>query len=123
MLSHFSVSVAFGFHASTSLSASKEMAGKKSSKLKGMQAWRKVLAAPKPTISILRFSNLRLACASVCHTLPSLATCAYFVYRYLKMPPKKKVERPATENISLGPQVREGAYDGHPQTALADPLS
>jgi len=24
------------------------------------------------------------------------------------MPPKKKVERPATENISLGPQVREG---------------
>lgn len=26
------------------------------------------------------------------------------------MPPKKKVERAATENISLGPQVREGAY-------------
>ena len=25
-----------------------------------------------------------------------------------KMPPKKKVERAATENISLGPQVREG---------------
>ena len=24
------------------------------------------------------------------------------------MPPKKKVERAATENISLGPQVREG---------------
>lgn len=24
------------------------------------------------------------------------------------MPPKKKVERPAQENISLGPQVREG---------------
>lgn len=26
------------------------------------------------------------------------------------MPPKKKVERAATENISLGPQVREGRY-------------
>lgn len=26
------------------------------------------------------------------------------------MPPKKKVERAATENISLGPQVREGQY-------------
>ncbi|KAL8644668.1 MAG: hypothetical protein Q9210_007139 [Variospora velana] len=26
------------------------------------------------------------------------------------MPPKKKVERGATENISLGPQVREGVY-------------
>ena len=25
------------------------------------------------------------------------------------MPPKKKVERAATENISLGPQVREGS--------------
>ncbi len=24
------------------------------------------------------------------------------------MPPKKKVERAATENVSLGPQVREG---------------
>jgi len=36
------------------------------------------------------------------------------------MPPKKKVERPATENISLGPQVREGAHDCHPQPALAD---
>lgn len=24
------------------------------------------------------------------------------------MPPKKAVQRPATENISLGPQVREG---------------
>lgn len=28
------------------------------------------------------------------------------------MPPKKKVERAATENISLGPQVREGEFDG-----------
>ncbi|KAL8811165.1 MAG: hypothetical protein Q9223_007592 [Gallowayella weberi] len=27
------------------------------------------------------------------------------------MPPKKKVERGATENISLGPQVREGGQD------------
>ena len=27
------------------------------------------------------------------------------------MPPKKKVERAATENISLGPQVREGKPD------------
>jgi hypothetical protein len=26
------------------------------------------------------------------------------------MPPKKKVERAATENISLGPQVREGMH-------------
>jgi hypothetical protein len=26
------------------------------------------------------------------------------------MPPKKKVERPAQENISLGPQVREGQF-------------
>lgn len=26
------------------------------------------------------------------------------------MPPKKKVERAATENISLGPQTREGQY-------------
>lgn len=26
------------------------------------------------------------------------------------MPPKKKVERAATENISLGPQVREGEH-------------
>jgi hypothetical protein len=26
----------------------------------------------------------------------------------VKMPPKKKVERAATENVSLGPQVREG---------------
>lgn len=26
------------------------------------------------------------------------------------MPPKKKVERAATENISLGPQVRDGQY-------------
>ena len=26
------------------------------------------------------------------------------------MPPKKKVERAATENISLGPQVREGEF-------------
>ena len=26
----------------------------------------------------------------------------------VEMPPKKKVERPAQENISLGPQVREG---------------
>lgn len=26
------------------------------------------------------------------------------------MPPKKKVERPAAENISLGPQVREGEF-------------
>ena len=26
------------------------------------------------------------------------------------MPPKKKVERAATENISLGPQVREGVF-------------
>jgi hypothetical protein len=39
------------------------------------------------------------------------------------MPPKKKVERPATENISLGPQVREGTHDCHPQLALADLLS
>ena len=28
------------------------------------------------------------------------------------MPPKKKVERAATENISLGPQVREGEFIG-----------
>jgi hypothetical protein len=68
-------------------------------------------------------SNLRLACTSVRRTLPSLGTCAYCTYRYLKMPPKKKVERPATENISLGPQVREGAHDCHPQPALADLLS
>lgn len=27
-----------------------------------------------------------------------------------KMPPKKRVERPANENISLGPQVREGEF-------------
>ena len=26
------------------------------------------------------------------------------------MPPKKKVERSAQENISLGPQVRDGEY-------------
>ena len=26
------------------------------------------------------------------------------------MPPKKKVERAATENISLGPQVRDGQF-------------
>ena len=31
------------------------------------------------------------------------------------MPPKKKVERAATENISLGPQVREG----EPYTCLS----
>ena len=30
------------------------------------------------------------------------------------MPPKKKVERAATENISLGPQVREGKPDTCP---------
>lgn len=30
------------------------------------------------------------------------------------MPPKKKVERAATENISLGPQVREGKPDNCP---------
>ena len=30
------------------------------------------------------------------------------------MPPKKKVERAATENISLGPQVREGKSDTCP---------
>ena len=30
------------------------------------------------------------------------------LYPPVNMPPKKKVERPATENISLGPQVREG---------------
>ena len=30
------------------------------------------------------------------------------------MPPKKKVERAATENISLGPQVREGKLDTCP---------
>ena len=35
------------------------------------------------------------------------------------MPPKKKVERPATENISLGPQVREGAT--HPQAGPRTP--
>lgn len=29
------------------------------------------------------------------------------------MPPKKKVERAATENISLGPQVREGEWSEH----------
>ena len=31
------------------------------------------------------------------------------------MPPKKKVERAATENISLGPQVREGQQPLPPQ--------
>ena len=35
------------------------------------------------------------------------------------MPPKKKVERAATENISLGPQVREGQY--HLATAKSNP--
>lgn len=33
------------------------------------------------------------------------------------MPPKKKVERAATENISLGPQVREGQYN-HRRTPI-----
>lgn len=42
------------------------------------------------------------------------------------MPPKKKVERPAQENISLGPQVREGQLPGFPlrrapPTSLAPP--
>ena len=38
------------------------------------------------------------------------------------MPPKKKVERAATENISLGPQVREGEYwNGYPPNASPKP--
>ena len=42
------------------------------------------------------------------------------------MPPKKKVERAATENISLGPQVREGAHHPgilqHPANSVAGEL-
>lgn len=34
------------------------------------------------------------------------------------MAPKKKVERAATENISLGPQVREGKYSKIPITSI-----
>ena len=37
------------------------------------------------------------------------------------MPPKKKVERAATENISLGPQVREGLRRQTPTTKLKHP--
>ena len=52
----------------------------------------------------------RLLCASIHHHHQLFASCAWPSSRQLKMPPKKKVERPATENISLGPQVREGAH-------------
>ena len=41
------------------------------------------------------------------------------------MPPKKKVERGATENISLGPQVREGVQEQSPirfQIPFADKI-
>lgn len=37
------------------------------------------------------------------------------------MPPKKKVERAATENISLGPQVREGPLNINPPHLVAHP--
>ncbi|RMZ81988.1 hypothetical protein DV737_g2333, partial [Chaetothyriales sp. CBS 132003] len=41
------------------------------------------------------------------HRRPAL-NCTLIARQTIKMPPKKKVERAATENISLGPQVREG---------------
>jgi hypothetical protein len=81
------------------------------------------LAALKPTIPILlQRSSGWLRCKL---SSPSpFAPRAQSSYRQLKMPPKKKVERPATENISLGPQVREGAHVQKPSKfALANSFS
>ena len=43
------------------------------------------------------------------------------LHQSIKMPPKKKVERAATENISLGPQVREGeSTERHHEHTMAN---
>ena len=39
--------------------------------------------------------------------------------RPIAMSPKKKVERAAQENISLGPQVREGLFATHTHTLVS----
>lgn len=87
-------------------------------------------------------ASVRLSSLKAKHCRGTLTPCisytnrASFPYHYspvtfanksiqtpFNMPPKKKVERAATENISLGPQVREGGLHICPSFQDANKLS
>lgn len=68
----------------------------------GLNSLEKRNAAAAQYAKFYNSTELLLLHTNVCHLRNQSIRNSF------NMPPKKKVERAATENISLGPQVREG---------------